>query len=85
MKTKEYLELVMKNKYNDLQIENINADCSSHGNFGISIDWSCKNTGFGTIYISKHSEGFSIDDEFMDKEFVMKVFEKLYDMCKEVE
>lgn len=69
------------NKY-DIKIGHI--DFFHNGDYeGLYIEWN-SNIGFGTfnIGITKETGKFFIDDEYMSKEFVMELFDKLYDKCK---
>jgi hypothetical protein len=77
--------VVLMDKYKNLQIEEINVMSNTYSDFNIDITWSCYGKGWGHINLGKDDDKYYIQDEYMSKEFVMKVFEKLYDMCKEEE
>ena len=69
-----------------LTVDDINVGVSNDGSFTVSIRWSCPSIGFGEFSFGSNNgcgEPFDfLDDECMDKEFIMALFEKVYDRFK---
>ena len=75
----------MKFDKNTLGLRYVEAWENEEGTSGLQISWIC-NLGLGTLDIIIDTDGnICIDDEHMSKEFVMAVFEKMYDKAKGIE
>lgn len=70
----------------DLCIDNIKVGVGSNGSYTITVSWSCPTEGYGELTFG-HNENCVgpfdfMDDEWMSKEFIMEIFEKMYERFK---